>query len=244
MDLVEIGDGVRRHPWELARYTALGRIIRDVIHDGVHFEVLDVGSGDGYFAGRFVDDFPRIGRFVAYDPMLGEEDLRVMNHEKLEFVNRVPERMFDLVLLLDVLEHIDDDVKFLEDTILKVVKPSSFVLISVPSYQSLFSHHDTFLGHKRRYSPSQLNEVAGVHLQVVDFGTMFFLPLVARYIQTRLSRSNSSDGTAVGGWKRGPIITALIEKILNCDIAIAQTLSRIKIRIPGLSSWVLCQRRP
>ena len=61
----------------------------------------------------------------------------------------------DAVILPDIIEHIDDDASFLGD-IVSNLRVGGVILITVPAYAYLWSTHDVILGHKRRYSPSQL----------------------------------------------------------------------------------------
>ena len=58
---------------------------------------------------------------------------------------------FDLIALLDVLEHIDADVASLAAA-REHLAPGGRVVITVPSYQWMWSAHDTSLHHVRRYT--------------------------------------------------------------------------------------------
>src|SRR5262249_56745794 len=62
---------------------------------------------------------------------------------------------FDLVTALDVVEHLDDDVKGLAE-IRRVLKPGAPAVIFVPAFQSLWGPNDVQSGHKRRYRLNQL----------------------------------------------------------------------------------------
>ena len=55
------------------------------------------------------------------------------------------------VILMDVLEHTFNDTEFLKE-ILKKTPQDSFLFITVPSFQFLFSSHDVYLKHYRRYT--------------------------------------------------------------------------------------------
>jgi len=57
--------------------------------------------------------------------------------------------------LFDVLEHLDDPRKCLEET-KRVTRPGGLVMITVPAHRWLWSRHDEVVGHKRRYSSSTL----------------------------------------------------------------------------------------
>ena len=68
----------------------------------------------------------------------------------------------DIVLLLDVLEHIEDDGAFLQSAV-KHLKPGGFIIINVPALQSLFSRYDERVGHQRRYNTRQLTKLMRSH---------------------------------------------------------------------------------
>ena len=62
----------------------------------------------------------------------------------------VGDAQLDVVVALDVLEHLDDDRRAL-DEILRVLRPGGVLLATVPAYPFLWSSHDEALGHRRRY---------------------------------------------------------------------------------------------
>jgi len=62
---------------------------------------------------------------------------------------------FDLVVAIEVLEHIEDDRKAIAE-IARVLKPSGFFLFSVPLRMDLYSEVDRIFGHKRRYEVEEL----------------------------------------------------------------------------------------
>jgi len=64
-------------------------------------------------------------------------------------------KLFDLVVAIEVLEHIEDDKKALSE-ITRVLKPSGFFLFSVPLRKDLYSEIDRIVGHKRRYEIEEL----------------------------------------------------------------------------------------
>ena len=58
---------------------------------------------------------------------------------------------FDLITCLDVIEHVPDDVAALVE-LRRVARPGGWLLVTVPAYQALWSHHDEANHHYRRYS--------------------------------------------------------------------------------------------
>ncbi len=82
---------------------------------------------------------------------------------------------------MDVLEHVDDDVALIRSSMAGAC-PGAFVLISVPAFQSLFSAHDRFLEHRRRYTIRSLEaaaRAAGLEIVTTRYFFALVLPLVA-----------------------------------------------------------------
>ena len=62
---------------------------------------------------------------------------------------------YDLLLLMDVIEHVDDDLGFLKVAI-EHLKPGGVVVINVPAHMAFYSKYDEVIGHKRRYNIAQI----------------------------------------------------------------------------------------
>lgn len=104
---------------------------------------------------------------------------------------------FDLVCLLDCLEHIADDAGAL-DCAARMLKAGGAVLLTVPAYQWLWSPHDVFLHHQRRYSRRSLHALAtrcGMRVERMSyFNTLLFPLAVAARIGDRLIRNAKATG--------------------------------------------------
>lgn len=85
---------------------------------------------------------------------------------------------FDVIFLLDVLEHLDDDSESLRN-IYRSLRKDGHLLLTVPAYQWMWSSHDERLHHKRRYQKrsliSRLND-AGFEVEFDSHFTSLFLP--------------------------------------------------------------------
>src|SRR5205085_10341245 len=102
----------------------------------------------------------------------------------------------DLVLLMDVLEHVDDDVGLVQE-LAASAKPNTRFVVSVPAFSWLWSKHDEFLEHRRRYT---LNGVRGVlsaaGLAPVDGFYMFAAILPAVFVTRLWNQWRASAQTA------------------------------------------------
>jgi len=106
------------------------------------------------------------------------------------------EASFDVISLLDVLEHLEDDVQALIE-LCRLLKPHGWIVLSVPAYRWMASYWDEALGHKRRYSRSELRttvETAGLIVERLSYTNFFILPAaaVARRLKSLMGKNSSS----------------------------------------------------
>jgi SAM-dependent methyltransferase len=204
--------------------------------------VLDVGAGDGWFAQELLPDLGPAAEVVCWDVNYRSEDLATPAGARLTRTNRRPHGSFDLVLLLDVLEHIDDDEAFLAGKVVPLMAPSGTAVVSVPAHPSLFSDHDRMLQHHRRYRPAELRALLGRHLDVVDSGSVFASLLAPRALSVLAERAGRHrDPTGVGAWTAGPAITSALTAVLDADATVTADLSRRGLPVPGLSTWAVAR---
>lgn len=249
MDLTEINTlNGQRHPWELVRAAFFSSILHNYAKNAESY--LDVGSGDAWFASQFWKKHMTT-RFVCWDSGYGDDHTeglikQVQETKSFSFTPTQPEGLFDAVLLMDVLEHVENDVSFLSDIVNRNVKDKGYVLISVPAWPWLFSHHDVRLHHHRRYTPKQMQQLAKAGgLKIVDSGGLFASLLVARIAQKGLQRLSFGKYApeATGNWEHGAAISKSIEMILRTDAYFLFAIKKgLSLKIPGLSWWALCQK--
>jgi SAM-dependent methyltransferase len=116
--------------------------------------------------------------------------------------DRMPayEHKFDLICLLDVLEHIEDDIGTL-DALKGLLNEGGHVLVTVPAYRWLWSPHDEFLHHKRRYTIHELKRksaVAGLVVQRSSYFNTLLFPLAAAVrVKDRLLSRRIGSGSAI-----------------------------------------------
>ncbi len=149
-------------------------------------KLLDVGAGSGFFSRHLLANSSAVEAWCV-DPNYSTDNDIVENGKNIHFRKSVGPVDADLVLLMDVLEHVDDDVGLLRDVVSKASRQATF-LISVPAFQFMWSGHDEFLEHKRRYTLPQLErvvEAAGLHVQR---GTYFFAAVFPAAMLLRLPR--------------------------------------------------------
>jgi len=100
---------------------------------------------------------------------------------------RLPQTEFDLIILLDVLEHIDDHVSSLI-TLKSLLVPRGYLILTVPAFKFLWSRHDEEHHHKRRYTASELKKITeqtGLKILYLTYYNFWLFPIISLIRLTR-----------------------------------------------------------
>jgi hypothetical protein len=243
VDLRERGSGRARHPWEVSRSTFFRQLISDHVAVATVRTVLDAGAGDGWFAGELLGALDQSASITCWDVNYRSEDLTAPTDPRIVRTATRPPGPYELVLALDVLEHLDDDESFLADALVPLL--SGVLVVSVPAFPRLFSDHDRALEHRRRYRRRDLLAMLNRHVDVLESGMLFtslLVPRTATVAAERLGRESKST-TGIGSWSGGPRTTNLITSALDADAAAGRSLARRGVVLPGLSVWAAGRRR-
>ncbi|QUN29114.1 methyltransferase domain-containing protein [Cupriavidus sp. KK10] len=200
---LEMAETEACHWWFRGRREIVGTILSGLAlpRDA---SILEIGAGTGgnlemlsRFGNVSAVEMDGTALRLAREKTLGAYDIRSGRcPDDMPF----PEHSFDLVCLLDCLEHIADDAGALDCTA-RMLKAGGAALITVPAYQWLWSSHDVFLHHQRRYSKRSLHAlVTRCHMRVERmsyFNTLLFPLAVAARISDRLSGSQKATGAGL-----------------------------------------------
>ena len=165
---------------------------------------LDVGCGDGLL-------FPALQRLGCFRDIRGievDESLLSPDGPHRDRISTAPlgdpvygDASADVVTALDVIEHIEDDAAAVAE-IFKMMAPGAHLVVTVPAFMSLWSHHDEINLHFRRYTAQQLEALLRPHGEIVDVRYLFH----SLYIPKRLiaavehwGKSDSEDPATPGG---------------------------------------------
>jgi SAM-dependent methyltransferase len=250
VDLVELPKHLaRRHPWEQVRFQFFFRVLAGsgLLENGG--TVLDVGAGDAWFAEQLASR-RAIRRIVCWDTAYSLEflesrrPLEPLEPLRIQLTAERPAGRFDLLLLLDVLEHVRNADLFLADLVRDKLAPTGHVLISVPACPSLFSSHDVRLRHYRRYTPASAEAlVRHSGLEIVRSAGLFHSLGLLRAIQVSWERiSGRSTSSTTLDWKVPSPLRMFVQAMLAGDSWLSLVESRLRWTLPGLSWWALCRR--
>jgi hypothetical protein len=179
MDLKEekaIGGDPQNH-WY---YIAKARAIKSLIGPAPVHALLDVGAGSGVFSRMLVEEGVAKSA-ICVDPNYADEWIGARRTDRLAFKRSIETVEAPLVLMIDVIEHVDDDVALIADYAERAKEGTRF-LVSVPAFNFLWSSHDDFLEHRRRYTLGTLTaavERAGLEVVTTRYFFGMLFPAVA-----------------------------------------------------------------
>jgi 2-polyprenyl-3-methyl-5-hydroxy-6-metoxy-1,4-benzoquinol methylase len=171
------------HWWYRARREILSRVIESRIAPKSGSRILEIGCGTGH-------NLDMLGKFGTVDAVEMDQAARDVASARLgrpAVESHLPELpgvetgIYDLVALLDVLEHVEDDRASLA-SIAQRLRPGGRILLTVPAFQWMWSAHDEVNHHKRRYSKKTLKKViaeAGLKVELLSYFNSLLFPLAA-----------------------------------------------------------------
>jgi SAM-dependent methyltransferase len=187
----------RRHWWWQSRHRLVMQTLKRVCAaDGVPADeraLLDIGCAGGVA----FDDFSSFGNIRGIEPdtrLVDVDSPWATSVDITCFDSRYePQRRPNIILMLDVLEHIEDDQAALE-SVHKLLVPGGTAILTVPALPSLWSEHDEVNLHFRRYTKGVLRErlqAAGLEIRTLRY--MFGWPLGLMYARRFLAKSGKSE---------------------------------------------------
>lgn len=193
-----------RHWWYRARREVLAALIRRRAAPPPNGRLLEIGCGTGHnlaMLGEF-------GKIEASELDPGARALaaarlgRPVAEAALPDLSMFAAGEFDLIALLDVLEHVANDASALA-AIRARLKPGGKLLVTVPANRWMWSAHDAAHHHHRRYTRRELHAVAeeaGFRVSLLShFNTLLFAPIAAARLAGKLIGRESADDSIPPG---------------------------------------------
>ena len=237
MDLKEtdiLGSNIDQHWYYRSKANAMIYLLSEFSPSAI----LDVGAGSGFFSKKLLSETKAKEAWCVDISYENDADTIEFN-KPIHYRQSIDQVNADLVLLMDVLEHVDDDVGLLQDYVAKVPSGSRF-LISVPAFQFLWSGHDVFLEHKRRY---RLNQMEGVVRQAgltvkhgaYYFGAVFPIAAAIRMASNLLQRGRYKAQSQLS--QHHPFVNGALASMSSAEMPFFT-----RNRIAGLTVFVLAEK--
>lgn len=233
MDLKEediLGTDIGRHWYYRSKAAALRRAVRDLAPK----RLLDVGAGSGFFSRHLLSETTAESALCVDIGYPADRDDSVAGKPVL-YRRDAGFTDCDLVLMMDVLEHVDDDRWLVRHYAEKVPSGAHF-LVTVPAFSFLWSGHDVFLEHKRRYTLPAIEATmrdAGLEIVRGSYYFGFVFPLAAA---VRLADRNTTEPRS-SLKKQGGLTNGILTALCAAELPIFPIN-----RLAGLSCFVLARK--
>jgi len=252
MDIVEHQHNTteNRHPWELARFEVMYSFIQKHFTVTENANILDVGCGDTFVVSELQKRMPSLN-YYAIDTAFDDKLIQDFQHESIELYKNISDlegviKHANLVLLMDVIEHIKDEKTFLNDLLQKdFINADSLFLITVPAYQSLFSEHDVFLKHYRRYSrKALLQTLKATGFEIIDSGNFFTSLLAPRILELSKEKlfGKAKKAQGLSAWQGSKKQSNILKEVLYLDFKTSNFIKQLGLKLPGLSTYAICRK--
>lgn len=229
MDLKEeevLGESIHGH-WY---YVAKAQLLADSI--GRVDTVLDVGAGSGFFS-RWLLRNGLAKKAICVDPFYEADRDEEEAGKPILFRRSIEPCNADLLLMMDVLEHVDDD-KGLLAQYLPMLRPGGQCFITVPAFRFLWSAHDEFLEHKRRYTLPELESVVSAAGAVDVEGHYYYGAVFPIAAGVRLLRRGKA-ATGSDLQKHSPAVNSILSAMCGAERSVMRWN-----KLGGLSVALTC----
>ena len=176
-------------------------------------DILEVGSGLGVFSEKIIQDMPHSHitlTDVSFDYLRELENkfctgsnkknnnisVKKLDLNNVEDYNRIGYEMFDTIVAMNVLEHLQDD-EFVLQQLYRMLKKGGVLILLVPAYKSLYNVIDVDLGHFRRYSKDEVEgKVGNAQFNIEHIFYFNMLGIIGWYFNGSLAKKSTINRTA------------------------------------------------
>lgn len=241
-----------KHWWFASRTRAILALLDKYVGPGKNGRrVLDIGAG----AGNMMHNLAQYGDEIVgleYNPKpipVAHErgwDVRQGDATAMPF----EDESFDLLSLLDTVEHIPDETAVFNETF-RVTKPGGAMVVTVPAFMWLWSHNDVINLHQRRYTAPELKRkliAAGWKVSYISYNNFLIFPLGAGMILLRKwlgkepdmsSPHFDDDAYQVEMEPTPPLLNAILEAVGKLEVAMLKHFP-----LPIGTSLIAIARKP
>jgi SAM-dependent methyltransferase len=187
-----------KHWWFVGRRKIIEAILDKFFKKSTDNNILEIGCGTGGNL-ALLCSYGKLAAVESFDEAI---EIAIKKnicpvHKGSIPGNLILEDKFDLICMLDVLEHIEEDSAAANYAAAQL-NPNGMLLMTVPAYMFLWSAHDEIHHHKRRYTRSELEAILiknGLKIKYSSYFNTFLFPIVflARLAGKLLNKEEASD---------------------------------------------------
>ena len=235
MDYRDREKGVLQNHFWFRGKSAFIEILLSRVSNNQNTKILNVGAGTG----EDISSISKFGNVYAIDidakSLVLIPDSSVVEKKTADACNiSYKNNFFDIVVAFDVIEHVKDDQKMI-DEVHRVLKPQGSFIFTAPAFNFLFGAHDRALHHHRRYNKKMVHQLFKNYEQK-KLGHWFFFLFFPAVVKRLLSKKGSSSSMQT--------IPALMNNFLFYFLKAENWLINKGIRFPvGLSVYGIYQKR-
>jgi len=219
----------REHFWYRGRHQLLLNVLKKEIGSKLdqakNLRAIDMGGGCGgwleYLHAHDAGMFQKLA--------LGDSSIRALTmaepvvgtfaeRYQVDLLDLTWNEEWDVVFLLDVLEHIPDHVEVLRQ-IRKTMKPGGLLFVTTPALKFFWTHNDDLANHQRRYARRDFHNLADeVNLKILrtDYFMFFLSPALMLYrMMFRPQKSATPEQLQDYLWRSHQVPTKLVNSVLT-----------------------------
>ncbi len=237
-EMYELGN---KHWWFLSKKKIILSMIKKYLPEKENLKILDIGCGSGLM----LNDLENIGKVYGLDS--SDEAIKFSSQKfngtiKKGFLpNDIPytNGTFDIITVLDVLEHIEDDKTSLSK-IKDLLTNEGILIITVPANMHLWSHHDHIHHHFRRYTRDNLHKkiiLSDLKIEKMSYyNSLLYIPIyIVRKFNTIFRKTKANSDLKLP--------CKIVNSILKMIFSFEQTYLR-KFNFPqGVSLIAICKKQ-
>ncbi|MCC5635080.1 class I SAM-dependent methyltransferase [Nostoc sp. CHAB 5844] len=197
--------------------------LRSLLREYIKGDVLEVGAGIGSNTHLLCQSSYRTWLCLEPDTVLFNSLKQLINVNCIINCSAIngtinslnEEQLFDLILYIDVLEHISDDQEELVKASQHLKKNGKLIVLS-PSHQWLFTSFDLAVGHYRRYNKSMLKAILPDDIEIIKLDYLDCIGLLASLSNKLFLKQSQPTFKQIAIWDKFMIpISRIVDKILS-----------------------------
>ncbi len=234
-----INETEQKHWWYRVRRQLIHKLVSQHFPNKNDLKIIDLGCGTGLLMTELQGYGMVNGVDISKDAIefcknKGLNNVKVSDIENLEY----SDDSFDMVLLLDVLEHTKNDSRVLQEA-RRILKPNGKIIVFVPCFMFLWGITDVVSEHFRRYTLKEIRTlVVNQSLIILDssyFNFLLFLPIAIFRLLVRVFRIDIKSENNLGN----SLTNYIMYNIFKSELAFLPAIS-----FPfGVSCYLVCTKK-